>query len=53
MNVGQLIDNLSKYDKSLEVYDCSGYEVEGVEKTTWSHNNYPYDKPDKEIVRIF
>ena len=52
MRVCDLIKELGKYDGDLEVYDCSGYEVEGVEEKTWTDNNYPYDKPDKQIVVI-
>ena len=52
MKVCELIKELSKYDDDMEVYDCSGYEVEGVENRTWIDSNYPYDKPDKQIVVI-
>lgn len=52
LKVSELIELLSKFDSDLEVYDISGNEVEGVEERTWTHTNYPYDKPDKQIIVI-
>lgn len=52
MTVCELKEELNKYDDDMEVYDCTGYEVEGVTEKTWTHDNYPYDKPDKQIVVI-
>lgn len=34
MIVKELIRELEKYDENLEVFDSSGYEVEGVKETT-------------------
>lgn len=52
MSVSQLIDMLKKMPQDLEVYDSSWELVEYVCTATWEHTNYPYDKPDKEIVMI-
>lgn len=52
MTVRELIEELSKYDDDMEVYDCSLNEVEEVAEKTWVHSNYPYNKPDKQIVVI-
>lgn len=52
MLVEDLIKELEKHDPKLEVYDCSGYEVEGVEERIWEDTNYPYNKPDKQILVI-
>ena len=52
MTVRELKEELSKFDDDMEIHDCSGYEVEGVEERTWTHDNYPYDKSDKQIVVI-
>lgn len=52
MKVKELIEELEKFDGELEVYDSSGFEVEGVKEDTWTHDNYPYNLPDKQIVKI-
>lgn len=52
MKVSELIEKLKRYDDNMEVYDSTGCEVENVRLTTWSHSNYPYNKPDKQIVVI-
>lgn len=52
MSVSQLIDMLKKMPQELEVYDSSWEPVEYVCTAVWEHTNYPYDKPDKEIVMI-
>lgn len=52
MTVGELIKELSKYDKDMEVMDTMCYEIESVYEGTWTHTNYPYDKPDKQVVII-
>ena len=52
MTVRELKEELNKYDDNMEVYDYSGYEVEGVTERTWTYDNYPYYKPDKQIVVI-
>lgn len=52
MTVEKLIEELSKYDKDMEVVDYMFDEIQGVKEDTWTHTNYPYDKPDKQVVRI-
>ena len=36
----------------MEVYDCSVYEVKGIEERSRTYDNHLYDKPDKQIVVI-
>lgn len=50
MTVKELKEELSKYDNDMEVYDCSLLKIEKVYEKTWTHTNYPYDKPDKQIL---
>lgn len=52
MTVGELIKELSKYDKDMEVVDYMFDKIESVEMDTWTHTNYPYDKPDKQVIKI-
>lgn len=52
MKVGELIEELNKYDDNMEVYDEGLIKIIGVEERTWVDSNYPYDKPDKQIVVI-
>ena len=52
MTVSQLIDDLKKLPQHYEVYDGNWEPVEYVCTATWEHTNYPYNKPDKEIVVI-
>jgi len=51
MTVEELIKKLEEFPKDMEVY--VGYdEIERVYESTWTHSNYPYNKPDKQIVII-
>ena len=52
MLVGELIKELEKFPKDMEVMDTGYMEVESVYEGTWIHTNYPYDKPDKQVVII-
>lgn len=52
MSVSQLIDLLKKMPQELEVYDGSWMPIESVCTATWEDSNYPYNRPDKEIVII-
>ena len=53
MTVKDLIEELQKYDKDMVVAtDYDVFEDVIVEKRTWTHTNYPYDKPDMEFVSI-
>lgn len=52
MSVSQLIDMLKKMPQELEVYDSSWEPIESVCTAIWEDSNYPYTKPDKEIVII-
>lgn len=50
MTVGELIKKLEKYPKDMYVVDMNYIEIESVYEGTWSHTNYPYNIPDKQVV---
>ena len=52
ITVKELIQQLSQYPDDMEVFDVGLMEIENVRETTWTRNNYPYDKPDKQILVI-
>lgn len=53
MTVKELVDRLREFPEDMEVM-CSGHmDIEEVFETTWQHTNYPYNKPDKQVVIIF
>lgn len=52
MTVGELIKGLEKFPKDMEVMNANYSEIENVYEGTWVHTNYPYDKPDKQVVII-
>ncbi len=52
MTVKELREILDKFPDDLEVYDTSLYKIEKIKRTTLIHNNYPYNKPDEDIIVI-
>lgn len=52
MTVKELIDKLRQFPEDMEVMDTMYYDIESVYEGTWTHTNYPYDKPDKQVVII-
>lgn len=52
MTVKELIDKLKQFPEDMEVMDTMYYDIESVYENTWTHTNYPYDKPDKQVVII-
>ena len=52
MTVKELIYKLKQFPEDLEVMDINYMDIEKVYETTWEHTNYPYDKPDKQVVII-
>lgn len=52
MTVKELINELQKYPEDMEVMDACYIDIEKVYEGTWEHTNYPYDKPDKQVVII-
>lgn len=52
MTVKELINKLREFPEDMEVMDMSLTDIESVYETTWTHTNYPYDKPDKQVVII-
>lgn len=50
--VQDLINVLRKFPMDMEVRDYDFMEIEDVKIQTWHHDNYPYDKPDKDYVCI-
>ena len=52
MTVEELINELEKFPEDMEVMDTMYMDIENVYDGTWIHTNYPYDKPDKQVVII-
>ena len=52
MTVKELIKQLSQFPDDMEVLDACYEEIEYVYESTWTHSNYPYNKPDKQGVLI-
>ena len=60
MTVGELIEELKKWPVDMPVAAwgdimCppeSEYNKLKVEKRTWTHTNYPYNKPDFDYINI-
>ena len=52
MTVNELIKKLEKFDGNLEVVDFIFGEIEDVVEDTWVDSNYPYNKEDKQVVKI-
>ena len=52
MLVIELIKELEKFPKDMEVMDADYMKIESIYEDTWIHTNYPYDKPDKQVVII-
>lgn len=52
MTVKQLIEILKEFPEDMEVMDTMYYGIESVYESTWTHTNYPYDIPDKQVVII-
>lgn len=50
--VQDLISQLQKFPSDMEVRDYNFMEIEDVKIKTWHHDNYPYDKPEKDYVCI-
>lgn len=60
MTVKQLIDKLKEFPENMPVAtiedinpsDIDDPEFIVVSKRIWTHQNYPYDKPDFEYVNL-
>lgn len=52
MTVEDLIKELEKFPKNMEVMDSAYIAIESAYEGTWTHTNYPYDKPNKQVVII-
>ena len=52
MTVKELIDKLKQFPEDMEVMDYLYMDIEDVHERTWEDTNYPYDKPDKQVVII-
>lgn len=50
--VQDLINELEKFPRNMEIRDYDFEKIEKVYVKTWTHDNYPYDKPDKDYVCI-
>ena len=60
MTVKQLIEELNKFPEDMPVTimnDINPEDVDdphwlSVEKWTWTHDNYPYNKPDFDYINL-
>ena len=52
MTVKELISKLKEFPDDMEVMDTMYMDIENVYEGTWTHMNYPYDKPNKQVVII-
>ena len=52
MTVKQLIDILNQFSEDMEVMDASYLDIVNVYQGTWVDTNYPYNKPDKQVIII-
>lgn len=52
MKVKDLIERLKEFDENLRVLDSYYLDIDVVEERTWVDSNYPYDKPDEQVVII-
>lgn len=53
MTVRDLIEKLKQFDPEMIVAtDYDIYDEIKVSVKTWTHTNYPYDKPDIDFVSI-
>ena len=53
VTVKELINKLKEFPEDMRVVDLGYDDIEDVYKGTWIHGNYPYDKPDEEVVVIY
>lgn len=51
MTVKQLIENLQQFPEDMEVL-IDWDDIDIIKQVTWTHSNYPYNKPDKEVVLL-
>ena len=60
MTVGELIEKLKQFPQDMPVAcdgniyyppDCGLCDIE-ITRRTWTHSNYPYDKPDFEYINL-
>lgn len=52
MTVQELIDQLEKFPKDMRVIDSSCMDIERVFEMPFTHDNYPYNKPDEQVIVI-
>lgn len=52
MTVQELIDQLEKFPRDMRVVDLSRMDIERVFETIFTHDNYPYNKPDEQVIVI-
>lgn len=48
--VEDLINKLQEFPLDMEIRDYDFETIEDVIIKTWTHNNYPYNLPDKDYV---
>ena len=52
MKVKELIEALQRFDPNLKVLDDYMCEITLVKEITWVDSNYPYNRPDEQVVVI-
>lgn len=52
MIVKELIEKLKEFPEDMEVMNDMYMEIDNVRYGVWVHSNYPYNKPDRQVVII-
>ena len=47
------LQNIIDKEGDLKVCDMGFEDIEEIKIRTWTHTNYPYDKPDEKIIMIY
>ena len=53
MNVRELITELRKFQEDMPVCDACYIEIDGAVEKTWEDTNYPYNRPNKQVVVLY
>ena len=53
MTVKELINKLKEFPEDMMVVDSAYNDLDNIYKRIWIHSNYPYNKPDEEVLMIY
>ena len=46
------INKLKEFPEDMRVVDFAYSDLDNIYKRVWIHSNYPYNKPDEEVLMI-